>query len=87
MPVYEYKCTICNYCFEAEQKMAEKPLQHCPTCSGPVRRVINPVGVVFKGSGFYITDNKPKEEKKNSKHYKPKKEEKAAEKPKEKESS
>ena len=38
--------------------MSDAPLTECPVCEGPIRRVVNPVGVVFKGSGFYVTDNR-----------------------------
>ncbi len=59
MPTYEYKCTKCGHTFEAIQSMKDKPLSRCPECKSAVRRVINGgIGVIFKGSGFYSTDNK-----------------------------
>lgn len=59
MPTYEYKCTKCGHTFEAFQSMMDKPLSKCPVCKSAVRRVINGgMGVIFKGSGFYSTDNK-----------------------------
>jgi putative FmdB family regulatory protein len=59
MPTYEYVCTRCGHRFEALQSMTEKPLSRCPVCKSAVRRVINGgIGVIFKGSGFYSTDNK-----------------------------
>jgi putative FmdB family regulatory protein len=59
MPTYEYACTKCGHTFEAIQRMTEKPLSRCPKCRHAVRRVINGgMGVIFKGSGFYTTDNK-----------------------------
>ena len=58
MPLYTYKCTNCGYVFEARQRMSDNPLEECPVCQGGVRRVINSVGVVFKGQGFYVTDNR-----------------------------
>ena len=59
MPTYEYVCTKCGHRFEALQSMTEKPLSRCPVCKSAVRRVINGgIGVIFKGSGFYSTDNK-----------------------------
>lgn len=59
MPTYVYKCNDCEYVFEARQRMTDDPLSECPSCDdGTVRRVINNVGVVFKGSGFYVTDNR-----------------------------
>jgi predicted nucleic acid-binding Zn ribbon protein len=42
------------------QRFADDPLSECPQCGAPIRRVIQPVGVVFKGSGWYITDSRPK---------------------------
>ena len=59
MPTYEYECTKCGHTFEAFQSISEKPLSRCPECKGSVRRLINGgLGVIFKGSGFYSTDNK-----------------------------
>jgi len=59
MPTYEYVCTKCGHRFEALQSMMDKPLSRCPVCKSAVRRVINGgIGVIFKGSGFYSTDNK-----------------------------
>lgn len=58
MPTYTYKCTNCGYKFDQEQRITESPLKDCPVCAGHVRRVITPVGVVFKGTGFYVTDNR-----------------------------
>jgi len=58
MPLYEYECETCGIRFERKQRMADAPLRTCPECSGPVHRVIQPVGIVFKGSGFYATDHR-----------------------------
>ncbi|MEM7800598.1 MAG: zinc ribbon domain-containing protein [Chloroflexota bacterium] len=59
MPLYTYKCNKCEDIFEARQKFSDEPLTDCPTCEGgTVRRLINQVGVVFKGSGFYVNDTK-----------------------------
>jgi len=59
MPTYEYQCEKCGHRFEAFQSMKDKPLTSCPACSGPVKRLISPgAGLIFKGSGFYITDYK-----------------------------
>lgn len=58
MPVYTYKCTECGHRFEARQRFSDDPITECPVCGSPVRKVITPVGIVFKGSGFYVTDNK-----------------------------
>jgi len=60
MPTYTYRCDTCGHGFEAVQRFADEPLQECPECGSPIRRVIQPVGVVFKGSGWYITDSRPK---------------------------
>jgi putative FmdB family regulatory protein len=56
MPTYEYLCQSCGARFEAWQKMSDDPIDTCPTCGNHVRRIIFPVGLVFKGSGFYIND-------------------------------
>jgi putative FmdB family regulatory protein len=59
MPTYEYACTKCGHTFEAVQSMNDKPLSRCPQCKSAVRRVINGgIGIIFRGSGFYTTDNK-----------------------------
>ncbi len=58
MPLYTYRCNECGYQFDRQQRMSDAPLTDCPTCNGRVRRVVNAVGVVFKGSGFYITDSR-----------------------------
>lgn len=59
MPTYVYKCAHCGYMFEARQRMSDRPLTDCPNCDeDALRRVINSVGIVFKGSGFYVTDNR-----------------------------
>lgn len=61
MPTYSYHCDTCGHDFEAVQRFADDPLTECPACEAPIRRVIQPVGVVFKGSGWYITDSRPKD--------------------------
>jgi putative FmdB family regulatory protein len=58
MPVYVYQCDTCGLTFERRQRMSDVPLVDCPECDGHVHRIIQPVGVVFKGSGFYVTDNR-----------------------------
>jgi putative FmdB family regulatory protein len=58
MPVYSYKCKNCGYQFDQRQRMSDAPLKECPVCEGTVRRIVNSVGIVFKGSGFYVTDNR-----------------------------
>jgi putative FmdB family regulatory protein len=59
MPTYEYECKDCGHTFEAFQRMSDAPLKICPECGKEVRRLINGgSGVIFKGSGFYVTDKK-----------------------------
>jgi putative FmdB family regulatory protein len=58
MPLYEYECELCGIRFERMQHFKDEPLKECPECCGSVHRVIQPVGIIFKGSGFYITDNR-----------------------------
>ncbi len=55
MPIYEYKCEN-RHVFDVLQKMSEDPLTQCVECGAPVRKVLQPVGISFKGSGFYSTD-------------------------------
>ena len=57
MPTYEYECTSCGYNFEVFQAMSDEPLKTCTKCGKKVRRLIlGGAGVIFKGSGFYVTD-------------------------------
>jgi putative FmdB family regulatory protein len=59
MPIYEYECRNCGTRFEKMQPITSDPVKICPNCGEEqVRRVIQPVGVIFKGSGWYITDNR-----------------------------
>jgi len=58
MPLYEYECSRCGIRFERVQRFSDEPLHVCPECGGAVNRLIQPVGIVFKGSGFYVTDNR-----------------------------
>ena len=59
MPTYIYQCDNCGVRFERHQKFSEKPLAICPECSKKtLRKIFTPVGIVFKGSGFYATDNR-----------------------------
>ncbi len=58
MPTYEYVCQSCGARFEAWQKITDDPIDVCPTCGEHVRRIIFPVGLVFKGSGFYVNDTR-----------------------------
>jgi putative FmdB family regulatory protein len=57
MPTYEYECENSGNRFEVFQSMKDAPVETCPDCGGPARRLISPgAGVVFKGKGFYQTD-------------------------------
>jgi putative FmdB family regulatory protein len=58
MPLYTYRCIENDHEFQVRQRMVDDPLTECAVCGGPVRRVVSSVGVVFKGSGFYVTDNR-----------------------------
>lgn len=58
MPTYEYRCTECGDELEVVQSFSDDPLTVCPACSGQLRKLFSPVGVVFKGSGFYKTDSR-----------------------------
>lgn len=60
MPLYEYQCQECGLRFERRQHFNDKPVTLCPDCQGPVVRLIQPAGIIFKGSGFYVTDNRSK---------------------------
>ena len=58
MPTYQYACTECGDQLEVVQKFSDDPLTVCPACEGRLRKVFSPVGIVFKGSGFYRTDSR-----------------------------
>jgi putative FmdB family regulatory protein len=59
MPTYDYQCNSCGYTYELFQSMSEEPAKICPQCRGSVKRLIaGGAGIIFKGSGFYVTDNK-----------------------------
>ena len=58
MPIYEYECGDCHFHFERKQGFDEEPVAVCPECQGKARRVIHSIPVIFKGSGFYVTDNR-----------------------------
>ncbi len=69
MPTYEYKCRACDHRFEAFQSMTEEPVKICPQCGvEEVERLISAgAGLIFKGSGFYITDYRSESYKKDAK--------------------
>jgi putative FmdB family regulatory protein len=58
VPTYTYTCTACNDVIEKRQSFSDPPLTTCEQCGGTLRKVIHPVGIVFKGSGWYITDSR-----------------------------
>ena len=58
MPIYEYECCECEFTFERKQRFDEEPVAMCPECQGKARRVIRSVPIIFKGSGFYVTDHR-----------------------------
>lgn len=59
MPTYDYLCTKCGHKFEEIQKMSDPSLTKCPECKGKLKRLIGTgIGIIFKGSGFYVTDSR-----------------------------
>jgi len=61
MPVYVYHCEECDFQFEQQQKFTDNPLKKCPNCGeNSLHKVYTPVGIIYKGSGFYSTDHRSK---------------------------
>lgn len=60
MPAYDFHCPTCDHTFEVRRSISDKSDVFCPDCGDACARVFSPVGVVFKGSGFYNTDSRPK---------------------------
>ncbi len=59
MPIYTYHCDNCGIRFDQQQKFTDDPLTICPECNEPaLRKIYQPVGIVFKGKGFYATDHR-----------------------------
>jgi len=58
MPTYEYRCKSCGEHLEVVQSFKDDPLTVCPKCEGELRKVFSPIGISFKGSGFYKTDSR-----------------------------
>ncbi len=58
MPIYEYECNDNRHRFEKWQSIQDEPIKTCPVCGGPVHKIFHPAGIIFKGSGWYITDNR-----------------------------
>ncbi len=76
MPTYGYRCNDCGHQLEIMQKMTDRPLKECPECKGELAKLLFPVGIVFKGSGFHVNDypsskpptsDSPKKESKSTK--------------------
>jgi len=57
MPIYEYKCKACDLKFEVKRGFSESSGAKCPKCQCQAQRIFSPVPIVFKGPGFYVTDN------------------------------
>jgi putative FmdB family regulatory protein len=58
VPIYEYECTGCGHGFELRQSFSAEPAAQCPVCQARAERVLHPVPIFFKGSGFYVNDYK-----------------------------
>ena len=56
MPIYEYRCTVCEHTFEVMQKVSDPPVKKCPECKGKVEKLLSAPGLLFKGTGWYVTD-------------------------------
>ena len=56
MPLYEYECDDCGHRFERIRKFSDPPLTTCPECDGPIRKLLSPPAIQFKGTGWYVTD-------------------------------
>jgi putative FmdB family regulatory protein len=67
VPIYEYECESCQKRFELMQKFSEKPLKKCIKCGGPVHKLLSAPALVFKGTGWYVTDYASPERKKAQK--------------------
>jgi len=64
VPIYEYECEACDHRFEVIQKISDKPIKKCVLCQGKVHKVLSAPGLLFKGSGWYVTDYANPERKK-----------------------
>ena len=74
MPLYEYKCLKCGRTFEILQKVDDEPVKTCINCGGPVKKLISPSAIKFKGQGWYINDYAKKSTKQKKKSVPVKKE-------------
>ena len=60
MPTYDYRCAACGHTIEIFHSILDEGPEACERCLGPVQRVLHPTGVIFRGSGFYVTDSRSK---------------------------
>ena len=67
MPTYEYECGDCLFHFDRKQRFDEEAVALCPECQGKARRVLHSIPIIFKGSGFYTTDNRKSDTKEEAK--------------------
>jgi putative FmdB family regulatory protein len=67
VPIYEYECESCEKRFELIQKFSDKPVKKCPKCGGAVHKILSAPALVFKGTGWYVTDYASPERKKAQK--------------------
>lgn len=67
MPLYDYQCQKCKEVTEVRHGFDDAHTEPCPKCGGPLTRLFNPAGIVFKGSGFYVNDSRKPESKSESK--------------------
>lgn len=81
MPIYQYKCKKCRKITEKLQKVTDKPITVCSFCKGSVEKIISAPGIIFKGSGFHVTDYKKGKTHTGKEDTKPKTETKAETKP------
>jgi putative FmdB family regulatory protein len=58
MPIYEYECPECRHRFEKKQSFHDEAKADCPECQAPAKRIFHPAPIIFKGSGFYVTDHR-----------------------------
>ena len=71
MSIYEYKCEKCATHFELRRSFGQNGGAQCPECAGEARRIFTPVPIIFKGSGFYITDSRKNNHQEDSRVEKP----------------
>ena len=68
MPIYEYECIHCGHRFELKQGFHDKPQADCPECNKKAKRIFRPTPIIFKGSGFYVTDHRKSTDSSTSKN-------------------